>query len=154
MQEKWTTLNSREIFRFGERLRVFQEHIRLPNGREIDDFLQFEIPSYSVIAAVTPDGTFICERHYKHGPRREILSLPAGALDAGETPLEAAKRELREETGYESAEWKPLFSFITHANAGGGVAHAFLARNCRKVCEHDSGDLEQITVEIRTAAEV
>lgn len=154
MVEKWQILDSRELFRHGDRLRVHTEHVRLPDGREITDFLQFDVPSYSVVAAITPEGLFVCERHYKHGPRREILSLPAGTMEAGETPLDTAKRELREETGYEAARWTAMFEFLTHANAGGGVAYAFLAQDCVQVCEPDSGDLETITVERKSAAEL
>jgi ADP-ribose pyrophosphatase len=154
MTEKWTSLDSRELLRVGNRLRVSEERVRLPDGREVNDFLQFTTPAFATILAALPDGRILCERQYKHGPRRVILTLPAGALEAGEDPLTGARRELLEETGYVSDEWTPLGGRVTHANAGGGVTHGFLARNCRKVAEPNSGDLEDMTIEIQTPADI
>jgi ADP-ribose pyrophosphatase len=154
MMEKWLSLSSRELLFVINRLRVTEERVRLPDGREVDDFLQFVTPAFATILAALPDGRIICERQYKHGPRRVILSLPAGALDEGEAALEGARRELLEETGYASDDWVALGTRVTHANAGGGLTHGFLARNCCKVAEADSGDLEDMTIELKTPAEV
>ena len=154
MTEKWVSLGSRELLRVGRRLRVFAERIRLPDGREIEDYLQFETPAFTTIVAQTPDGCILCERQYKHGPKRLILTLPAGAIEVGEEPLAAAKRELLEETGYVSEDWTYLSTRTIHANAGGGVTVAFLARNCHKVAEPNSGDLEEMTIELKTVPEL
>jgi ADP-ribose pyrophosphatase len=100
-----------------------------------------------MVVAVTPDGKVIMERSYKHGPRRVATSLPAGYLEDGEAPIDAARRELREETGYEADEWKSLGSFTVDGNYGVSTEHAFLALGARQVREsggpgHD--DLEEI----------
>lgn len=154
MSQTWLSLGKRELMRVGDRLRVFAEHIRLPDGREIEDYLKFSTPAFAAIVAQIPDGRLICERQYKHGPARIILTLPAGAIESYEEPLNGAKRELLEETGYVSDEWQFLSARVMHANAGGGITNAFLARNCRKVAEPDSGDLEEMTIELKTPQEV
>jgi ADP-ribose pyrophosphatase len=154
MSEAWLTLSERELLRVGRRLRVVEQHIRLPNGLEVRDYLRFTGTPYATIVAQIPDGRLICERQYKHGPGRVVLTLPAGALEPDEAPLEAARRELLEETGYVSDEWHSLSVHYSHANAGGSLSHAFLARGCRRLADPNSGDLEKMTIELKTLAEV
>jgi ADP-ribose pyrophosphatase len=152
--QPWTSLGRKTVFAVPGRLEIFADHVQLPDGREVVDFLQFESPPFVVIVAETGDGQIVCERQYKHGPGRVILTLPAGAIDAGETPLQAAQRELLEETGYAGESWQALGVVHMHANAGGWKSHAFLARGCRMVAEAGSGDLEEIQVELMTKQEL
>ena len=154
MHATWLTLGERELLRVENRLRVVAQHVRLPDGREISDYLRFTGTPYVTIVAQIPDGRLICERQYKHGPGRVILTLPAGAIEPSEEAFEAARRELLEETGYASGAWQKLAIHHTHANAGGSISHAYLARECRKIAEPNSGDLEDMTIELRTLAEV
>ena len=145
--QPWTVLEEMELLNLGARLMVSRQRVRLPDGREVDDYLRFATQTFVCIFAVTDAGLVICERHYKHGPGRVILSLPAGAREDREDPMAAAQRELLEETGYRSDDWHCLGEALTHANAGGGRFHMFLARGCRKVAEPESGDLEEMRIE-------
>ena len=85
---------------------------------------------------------------------RVILTLPAGTLEAGEEPFAGARGELLEKTGYASDDWQSLPVRTMHGNAGGNQMHAFVARNCRKRAEPNSGDLEDISLEFKTAREI
>jgi ADP-ribose pyrophosphatase len=154
MSSAWKILGCRELLSVGRRLRVFVEHVRLPDGREIEDYLQFVTPAVVAIVARTQDGQFVCERHYKHGAKRIILTLPAGGVEPNEDPLAAAQRELLEETGYATQNWQFLGSGVLHANAGGGPVHSFLATDCRAVAKPYSGDLEEISIELKSSADV
>ena len=65
-----------------------------------------------------------------------------------EVPLEAAKRELIEETGYESDDWKHLLSIPSNATISDNYAHIFMAKNCRRVTGQDLDETEFLNVEI------
>ena len=128
-------------------MEVGDERVELPGGRVVDGFLWVKAREFAIVVAITPDGQVILERSYKHGPRRVALSLPAGYLEDGEQPIEAARRELLEETGYEADQWTGLGSFTVDGNYGVSTEHAFLATNARRVRDaggsgHD--DLEEM----------
>src|SRR5438874_1514598 len=126
-------VSSRTLFEMPGRIRVDAEAVRLPDGRVIDDYLQVRMGSFSVVYAETDDESVVCLRQYKHGPKCVSLTLPAGHLDAGESPIEAAKRELLEETGFEAQEYRLLGSFVVNGNQGCGTAHVIWANRCHQV---------------------
>ena len=123
------------------------ERVELPDGRTVDEFLWIRTRDFAMAVAVTPDGQVVLERSYKHGPRRVALALPAGYVEDAETPDQAVRRELREETGYTSEDWRLLGSFTVDGNYGVCTAHIFLARNARLAGKAaGSDDLEEIEV--------
>jgi len=79
---------------------VVTRRFRLPDGREAD-FDVVANPDTVAVVALTEAGEVILVREYRPGPETLLYELPGGAVDDGETPLEAARRELAEETGYE-----------------------------------------------------
>jgi len=125
------------------RLRVWRHEVLLPDGQRVEDFWRVEVPDYAMMAVETVDGRFILERHYRHGVEDITLSLPAGAIEPGEEPLAAAKRELMEETGHEADSWRSLGAFVLGANGRFCQAHLFHATGARQVAEPRSGDLEE-----------
>lgn len=140
----WQVLSRREIADRRPWLHLWTEDLRLPDGRLVEGFSILDMPDYAVIVALTPDGRALASRNYKHGPRRVCLNLPAGYLNPGEAPLDAAKRELLEETGYAADAWVALSQTASDGNRGGGTAHLFLARGARRVAAPDADDLEEL----------
>lgn len=91
----------------GALLKVRRDRVRLPDGKEsVREYVRH--PGAVVVLAVLPDGALLFERQYRYPLRRAFLELPAGKIDAGEDVFECARRELREETGYEAAQWQYL----------------------------------------------
>lgn len=81
-------------------LKVAKEKCELPNGKIIDDFYTLWQPDWVLILARTSEGEWIMTEQYRHGTGKIALEFPAGIIDKGETPEQAALRELQEECGY------------------------------------------------------
>lgn len=150
----WTVLERRTLLDAGPFLKVHAETIETPEGRRVENFYQVEQTDFVQMCVEDEDGRVLMLRTYKHGPRRVSQTFPAGALNPGEEPLGAAKRELLEETGYAAEDWTALGSYVVQGNQRGCVCHMFHARNARKVAEADSGDLEEMRLELLTRAEL
>jgi ADP-ribose pyrophosphatase len=144
----WRTLARRVVADLRPWLRLWAEDVQLPDGRVVEGFVGLEMPDYVMVVALTPEEGVVALRSYKHGPGRVCLNLPAGYLEPGEEPLATARRELLEETGYVAETWSALGSFAADGNRGAGTAHLYLAREARRIAEPDSGDLEEMQVEV------
>jgi ADP-ribose pyrophosphatase len=71
-------------------------------------YYSLKLPDYAAVVALTEERRVVIVRQYRPAVEHLTLELPSGLVDAGETPLEAARRELLEETGYEAGEWELL----------------------------------------------
>src|SRR6266508_6807174 len=128
----WQVVSSREIYSAKPWITLSRQQVLLPNGRLVNDYHQIVMPEYAVVFAETHDGLVIVERQYKHGIGKVTLMLPAGLKEEGEEPIQAARRELVEETGYAATEWRHLGSFVPNSNYGCGKAHLYHASNARQ----------------------
>jgi ADP-ribose pyrophosphatase len=152
--EPWRTLSEDTVFEAPPFLRVVRQRVALPDGREIDDFYQVLLRDFAAVVPVTEDGRILIVRQYKHGPGRVSVTFPAGFVEDDEPPQTAAIRELREETGYEASTWRPLGRFTDNGNQRGCRGSFFLATGCRAVTQAASGDLEEMSIETMTPAEL
>ena len=140
---------SEQSARIGFR-RVLRRVYRLPDGREERFDIKDEGESVCILA-LTPEGGVVLTRQYRPGPGLIIDDLPGGAIDDGETPLEAARRELLEETGYEGE----LRSIGTCLECGYStkLRHNFIAMNCVKIATPSPDENEFIETVISPLAE-
>ena len=139
--QEWRVLSRRRLFDGRPWVDVWAEDVELPDGRVIEGFYKLAMPDYVVVVPFVERGVLV-QRQYKHGAGRVGLHLPAGYIEAGEEPLAAAQRELREETGYEADNWRFLGQFANDGNRGSGIGHFFAANGARPVRLPDNGDLE------------
>jgi ADP-ribose pyrophosphatase len=152
--EPWRTHSRRMLVDLAPWLSVEERTVELPDGRVIDDWPWVESREFANVVAVTEDGLFLVFRQTKYAVDGPTLGTVGGYLEPGEDPLETAKRELREETGYDAAEWTLLGRYPVDGNRGCGVGHLYLARGARKVGEPDADDLEEQQLLTLTREEV
>ncbi len=102
-------ISSREVYRCGL-FRVTEEEATDPGGFHIRRSIVRHLGS-AVMMPVDARGRILLVRQFRLPAAKYLWELPAGRLDPGETPLRAARRELREETGYRARHWKRLARF-------------------------------------------
>ena len=135
-------------------LRVHEQRIGLPHGGEIEEFHLIESPDWVAVLALDEVGRAVLVEQYRHGAGKTSRELPAGVVDAGETPLDAAQRELLEETGHASGDWQPLIAVQTEPARHTTRAHFFFARNARRIAEPAVEPSENIRVCAVSVAEL
>ena len=101
---KWEVLKSTYLLE-NKWLTVRKDCVKMPSGVVIDDYFVLEYPDWINVIAITQEGLYVIERQYRHGTQSINLELCAGTVEEGETPIEAAQRELLEETGYSGGNW-------------------------------------------------
>lgn len=112
----------------GRLLHVREDRVRLPNGKEsIREYIVH--PGAVVVVPILENGEVLFVRQFRYPLRREFLELPAGKIDPGEDTLLCGQRELREETGYEAAEWAYLTTIHPCIGYSDERILIYLARN-------------------------
>ncbi len=148
---------------------------RFPDGSEFEPYYSYSRRDYVVIVASDTNGNLLCVRQFRQGIGEVTTEFPAGGIERtdgreyggrraeensrpadqdAEEALEAAVRELREETGYVSDEWEHLITIPSNATIADNYAYVFRAVNCRKAADQDLDDTEFLNVIKHTPEEI
>lgn len=151
---KWKVLKSEKLLSKGTWMNLRQERVQLPSGSIVPEWFVLEFPTWINVIAITKDGLFVMEDQYRHALGQTHFELVAGVVDEGETPLEAAKRELSEETGFGGGEWKLFLTTSPNPTNHTNLSYTFLATEVEKLSEQHQEPTEDIHVDIFTREEV
>ncbi|RLI24180.1 ADP-ribose pyrophosphatase [Candidatus Bathyarchaeota archaeon] len=107
------------------------------------EYVYFKSRGTVAVAALTEEGKLILTRQYRHPLRKVVYELPGGAIEEGETPSQAALRELKEETGY-TAESLELIGRFSRGPGSQAVVEIFLAKNVKRINDFDSNEILEV----------
>ena len=137
--KEWKELRRENIFsKYGRNMdKVIFE---LPNSKEADFYLRDRGKRVAAVLAFTKNNEIILAKQFRPGPKKILLELPGGMIDDNETPIEGAKREFLEESGY-TGDLEFVGESVISAYSE-AIKYNFIAKNCYKVQETSDTDKE------------
>jgi ADP-ribose pyrophosphatase len=134
-------LSRRTIYE-SPRVNLYLDDVRFPNGLEIKDFHLLDFPSPAVAVILEDDsGQVMLARIYRYTTGKTEWELPAGGVESGESEIEAAHREVLEETGYESNDHRFIHSFYPISGIGNKVFHVVRCKAAALVRDFDPNEV-------------
>lgn len=127
-------------------LTVRKDSVQTDKGIDIDDFYVLEYPTWINVIAITDEGQFVIEQQYRHGIQQQVFELCAGVCETNEKPIDAAKRELLEETGFGGGSWSLMGRYAPNPNSMSNWCYSFLAEGVTKTQEPHQEPTENILV--------
>ena len=138
----------------GRLLKVREDEVRTPDGKQARrEWIHH--PGAVVMLPMLDEDTVLLVRQYRYPPRRHFYELPAGKIDPGEEPLQTARRELREECGYEAGSWRHLATVHPCIGYSDERIELYLATDLARVEAAQDPDefIDQLTLRLPLALE-
>ena len=151
--KRWKTLKSEYLIR-RPWLTARRDAVQLPNGVVNDEFYVLEYPDWVNVIAITPEEKFVFIRQYRYALDLDSVELCAGVIEPGEEPVEGAKRELLEETGYGGGTWQEIMSIGQNPSTCNNLTHCFLATGVERISDQHLDRTEDIDVLLLSRDEV
>ncbi|MHA4893112.1 NUDIX hydrolase [Pedobacter sp. PWIIR3] len=150
---KWKTISSKYLVR--EKWATLRVDVcDLQNGVIKDDYYVLEYPNWVNAVALTADNKVIMVSQYRHGGDIISLEIPGGVIDGDESPEDAIKRELLEETGYSFDHSELICTSYPNPATSTNVTYTYLLKGGIKTHEQHLDDHEILEVQEYTIDEV
>jgi len=143
----WRALEDEHL----QHCKVFDVHrarMASPSTGQEHVFYRIESRPWVNVVALTPSDELVMVRQFRHGSRRVTLEIPGGIVDPGESPAQAAGRELLEETGYRAGRLESLGSINPNPALFANRVHMQLALDCQSVAQIQNSGTEETWVEL------
>ena len=127
--EKWEKIKTERVF--DNFVKIDKVSFRMPDGKLKDFDIKAADRDVVSVVGITPDNKVILTKQFRPGPEKTFYEFPLGFINKSEKPIEAAKREFLEETGY-SGEFKKIGTEYINGYER-LTTHCFIALNCRRV---------------------
>jgi len=139
-------------------LKVRKEKVELPNGRVLDDFYVVENGELVAILAIDANDEIFLVKQYRHAIKDVTIDFPGGGVEEGESPTDAARRELAEETGMLADNLEKLVIYYPDSGRTACKKHIFLAKNLRKDAggsykQEDNEDIQLLRMPLKEVLE-
>ena len=144
---KWKTLSQKYLIE-KPWLTARVDKVELPTGAIIDEYYVLEYPDWVNTIAITKDGMFVFVRQYRYAIGKTVNELCAGVIEKGEDPMDAAKRELMEETGFGGGKWQKWMTISANPSTHTNLTHCYLAMDVERMDVQHLDQAEDIEVRL------
>lgn len=148
MVKPWPRSQTRRALFEHHVFNLYEEHHTSPRTGEPTDTVVLESADWVNVVALTKDDELVMIRQYRYGTQDITLEIPGGIIDPGESPFEAARRELIEETGFQAERWTSLGAIAPNPAIHRNHLHSYLAEGCTLVADQNQDPFEDIEVEL------
>jgi ADP-ribose diphosphatase len=154
MKQGWEVLESKEIFRAGDGktiyMELYQDRVRTPKGNVLT-YTKYHASDVIIVVPFIDRQRLLMIRQFRYPVGKVLLEFPAGHVDKGEDPLDTAKRELEEETGYRARKVEYVYSYHPAVSRTRQSVHVFRATGLARASatRHDGGEqisMKKVTV--------
>ena len=150
---KWKTLSQKYLIE-KPWLTARVDKVELPTGAIIDEYYVLEYPDWVNTIAITKEGEFVFVRQYRYAIGKTVNELCAGVIEKGEDPMDAAKRELMEETGFGGGKWQKWMTISANPSTHTNLTHCYLALDVERMDVQHLDQAEDIEVRLFSRDEV
>lgn len=152
--QPWTLMSS-DLLHRDRWLSVRADTCLTADGTKISPYYVLEFPDWVTIVAIDEDDCLLLIEQYRHPVAAVVLGLPGGGIDRQDADFTAAaRRELREETGYESDSWTFIAKMASNPAHMNSYCHVLLARCARRTCEPAHDPTEQVRVVLTPVSQI
>jgi ADP-ribose pyrophosphatase YjhB (NUDIX family) len=150
---KWKILSSQYLSKH-QYFTARKDVCETADGKIIDEYFVVELPATVCAVAMTEKQEVLMVRQYRHPVEETLLEIPGGFIDENETPEQAMKRELKEETGYEFTSVTNVGRIAANPGVLNNFTYFFLAKGGKKTAEQKLDKNEELQLEKITIPEL